>query len=121
MSIVENDRTHTCEDYLAVWQEGRVYPDLHLDANDPTQSHWSFHYWLSQKCTSGFQGEQTIRWFCDPNVVNSSLINATYDGDCRWEMNIASSLACTDNKMYHEHNGLRKEKLLDKFSYKLQY
>jgi len=117
MSILENDVTHTCEHYLAVWQEGRVQPTLHLHNEDPKQTHWSFHYWLSQKCTSGFQGEETIRWYCDPSVENSTLINATYDGDCRWEMNVASSLACPDNEIYHKHNGLSKEKML----YHLQY
>eukprot|EP00483_Globobulimina_turgida_P002382 UN02384 len=87
MSLVENDVTHTCEHYLAIWQEGRVYPTFHLHESDPKQTHWSFHYWLSQKCTNGLQGEETMRWYCDPDVTNSSLINATYDGDCRWEMN----------------------------------
>merc|ERR1712154_727036 len=85
--------THTCEHYLAVWQEGRVEPYFHQH-EDELETHWSFHYWLSQKCSNGLQGEETIRWYCDPSVGNYTLINATYDGDCRWEMNIASSLAC---------------------------
>eukprot|EP01084_Bolivina_argentea_P011925 22325_1 len=110
MSLLENDVTHTCEHYLAIWQEGRVEPLLHLH-EDQSQTHWSFHYWLNEKCSDGTQGEETIRWYCDPTVANSSLINATYDGGCRWEMNIKSSLACPSNEMYQSHNGFKLHKL----------
>lgn len=105
MSMVENDVTHTCDHYLAEWQEGRVQPLFHDGGREERETHWSFHYWLSQKCSNGEQGEETIRWYCDPKVGNYSLINATYDGDCRWEMNIASELACPSNSLYTEFEG----------------
>jgi len=109
-SILENTVTHTCELYLSEWQEGRVVPIFH-NSQDQKSIHWSFHYFLSEKCMNGQPGEETIRWYCDPDVVNNTLINATYDGDCRHEMNVASSLACPSNKIYNEFNGVPKEKL----------
>ena len=104
MSIVENRVTRTCEHYLAEWQEGRVEPIFHNN-NDPSQVHWSFHYWLSEKCSNGLQGEETIRWWCDMDAKNATVLNATYDGDCRWEMNILSDKACPSNEEYHALNG----------------
>ena len=71
MSILENDVTHTCELYLAEWAEGRVQPIYH--GSDPDQIHWSFHYYLSQKCLNGQPGEETIRWYCD-NVSRQQLL-----------------------------------------------
>mmetsp|Transcript_67455 Transcript_67455/g.60595 ORF Transcript_67455/g.60595 Transcript_67455/m.60595 type:complete len:341 (+) Transcript_67455:122-1144(+) len=110
MSIVENKVTRTCDHYLSEWQDGRVQPLFH-DNNDQSQIHWSFHYWLSEKCSDGTQGEQTIRWYCDMDAANATVINATYDGGCRWEMNLASALACPSNEMYHSHNGLKLHRL----------
>lgn len=110
MSILENHATGTCEHYLSVWQEGRVEPLFHGD--DPDQIHWSFHYYLDEKCSDGTQGEQTIRWYCDPSVGNFSEINATYDGGCRWEMNIKSQYACPNNKHYTHYNGFDMRSLL---------
>ena len=110
MSIVENRVTHTCDHYLAEWQEGRVQPYFH-DSNDPSQVHWSFHYWLSEKCSDGTQGEQTIRWYCDMDAKNASVVNTTYDGDCQWEMNLVSNWACPANEKYHSYNGLKLHKL----------
>jgi len=104
MSIAENMVTHTCEQQLSEWQEGRVEPIFH-DSN-PDEIHWSFHYWLSQKCLDGTPGEQTIRWYCDENAVNSTVKNATYDGNCRWEINMLSQEACPSSTMYSEHQGL---------------
>jgi len=119
-SILENTITHTCELYLSEWQEGRVEPIFH-DADNERDIHWSFHYWLSEKCMNGQPGEETIRWYCDPRVVNNTLINATYDGDCRHEINVKSSLACPNNDIYRKFNGQPKEKLFDmKHLYKQQ-
>jgi hypothetical protein len=98
MSIVENRLTHTCDHYLAEWQDGRVQPDFHNE--NPDEIHWSFHYWLSEKCSNGAQGEETIRWYCDMDATNATVINSTYDGDCRWEFNVASSSACPSNYKY---------------------
>jgi hypothetical protein len=109
-SILENTITHTCEMYLSAWEEGRFEPTFHNSA-DQTQIHWDFHYFLSQPCQNGQPGEETIRWYCDPTVANNTLINATYDGDCRHEMNIRSSLACPSNPLYTEIYGVPKEKL----------
>eukprot|EP01084_Bolivina_argentea_P050543 92955_1 len=55
MSMVENDVTRTCDHYLAEWQQGRVQPYFHNTNTD--EIHWSFHYWLSEKCSDGSQGE----------------------------------------------------------------
>jgi len=96
-SILENTVTHTCELYLSEWQDGRVEPVFH-DSKEEEEQHWSFHYWLSEKCMSGEPGEETIRWYCDPKGRNATLINATYDGDCKHEMNIMSPLACPDKR-----------------------
>jgi len=104
MSILENRVTGTCEHYLSVWQEGRVEPLFH-DSSDAKSVHWSFHYFLDEKCSDGTQGEQTIRWYCDSDVGNYSVINATYDGGCRWEMNVASQYACPNNQHYTHHEG----------------
>jgi len=109
-SILENRVTRTCELYLSEWQEGRVQPIFH-NSQDEKSIHWSFHYYLSEKCMNGQPGEETIRWYCDPDVVNNTLINATYDGDCRHEMNVASSLACPSNKLYTEIDGVPIDKL----------
>jgi len=111
MSIVENRLTRTCDHYLAEWQEGRVEPIFHNN-NDPSEVHWSFHYYLSEKCSNGLQGEETIRWWCDMDAKNATVLNATYDGDCRWEMNILSDLACPSNEQYHAHNGFKLHKLV---------
>eukprot|EP01083_Nonionella_stella_P043276 116761_1 len=104
MSIVENRATRTCDHYLAEWQDGRVQPWFHDD-------HWSFHYFLSQKCMDGNQGEETIRWYCDMDAANATVINATFDGDCRWEFNVKSASACPQNEMYHAHHGMELHKL----------
>ena len=111
MSIVENRVTRTCEHYLSEWQEGRVQPLFHNNV-DISQIHWSFHYFLSEKCNNGEQGEQTIRWYCDIDAKNATVLNATFDGDCRWEMNVASDLACPQNEQYHSYNGLKLHKLV---------
>merc|ERR1712228_1025111 len=71
----------------------------------------AFHYYLSEKCMNGQPGEETIRWYCDSRGKNATLINATYDGDCRHEMNIKSPLACPGRGEYNEWNGVAKEKL----------
>ena len=110
MSIVENTVTRTCDHYLAEWQEGRVQPTYHYH-EDESQTHFSFHYWLSEKCSDGTQGEETIRWYCNTDAVNATVINSTYDGNCRWEMNINSNLACPDSEMYQSHNGLKLHRL----------
>ena len=89
--------------------KGRVQPLFHN--SDPNEIHWSFHYWLSEKCSDGTQGEQTIRWWCDMDATNATVLNATYDGDCRWEMNVASELACPSSQKYHVWNGLKLHKL----------
>jgi len=102
-SILENEVTHTCEKYLSEWQDGRVQPIFHN--SNPDQIHWSFHYYLSEKCNNGQPGEQTIRWYCDNDAVNSTLINATYDGDCRWEINVKNKLACPSNEKYTHFHG----------------
>jgi len=99
MSITANRVTHTCEHYLSVWQEGRVQPIFHNNA-DPNQVHWSFHYYLSEKCSNGNQGEETIRWYCDMSVENYTVINGSYDGNCRWEFNVASAHACPEAPEY---------------------
>ena len=111
MSILENRVTGTCEHYLSVWQEGRVEPLFH--GNDPNAIHWSFHYFLDEKCSDGTQGEQTIRWYCDESVGNFSVINATYDGGCRWEMNIASQYACPKSRHYTHYQGFDMTALLE--------
>lgn len=105
MSIVENMVTRTCDHYLAEWQDGRVQPIFH--DSDPQQVHWSFHYWLSEQCSNGEPGEETIRWYCDPSATNSTVLNATYDGNCKWEMNMASAAACPADDMYRVHNGIK--------------
>ena len=98
MSILENEQTRTCERYLAEWQDGRVQPLLRN--SDPDQYHWSFHYYLASKCNNGQPGEETIRWYCDEEAVNATVINMTYDGDCRFETNMRSKLACpSSNKI----------------------
>ena len=104
MSILENEVTHTCDKYLAEWNDGRVAPIFHN--SDPDQIHWSFHYYLSESCSDGEPGEETIRWYCDSDAVNATLMNATYDGDCRFEINMASPLACPDDKMYTQLDGM---------------
>eukprot|EP00483_Globobulimina_turgida_P000429 UN00429 len=98
MSIIENRETHTCERYLSAWQEGRVQPFFHN--TDPDNVYWSFHYWLSQTCKSGAQGEETINWFCNPAVANFTVINGSHDGDCHWQLNVASAHACPDSPEY---------------------
>merc|ERR1712228_443608 len=102
-SILENTKTHTCELYLSEWSEGRVEPIFH-DSQTEDDIHWSFHYYLSQKCMNGQPGEETIRWYCDPRGKNATLINATYDGDCRHEMNIKSPLACPGKRGKNLYN-----------------
>eukprot|EP01083_Nonionella_stella_P184107 667211_1 len=57
-SILENMVTHTCELYLSQWEEGRVQPLFH-NSQDQKSIHWSFHYYLSEKCMSGQTGEET--------------------------------------------------------------
>jgi hypothetical protein len=92
MSIIENHVTGTCDHILSIWEDGRVNPRYHGD--NPDQVHWSFHYYNGQKCSNGQDGEETVRYYCDPTADPPTVINGTSDGDCRWEMNIATKFAC---------------------------
>jgi hypothetical protein len=92
MSMIENEVTHTCDHYTAVWEDGRVQPLFH--DSDPDQVHWSFHYWNGQRCSNGQANEETIRYYCDVTADPFKVINATGVGNCHFEMNIASKYAC---------------------------
>ena len=75
MSILENRKTHSCDKYLSEWEEGRVQPIIY-NSNNSNEIHWDFHYLLSEKCGNGQPGEQTIRYYCDINSDNTTLINS---------------------------------------------
>ena len=42
--------------------------------------------------------EETVRYYCDQTADPYKVINATADGDCRFEMNIATKSACNPSQ-----------------------
>ena len=91
MSMIENSKTGACDHFLSTWEDGRVQPFYYDDTK-----HWTFHYFSGEKCANGYIGQETIRFYCDATVDQYKVMDATYDGDCFWELNIATKLACQD-------------------------
>eukprot|EP00483_Globobulimina_turgida_P001024 UN01026 len=91
MSVVDNRATGTCEHSLAVWEEGQVQPLLHQEGD---QVHWTFHYWNGQTCSNGQQGEEKIRFFCDPLEDTFKVMAVYNEGNCIFDMNISTKAAC---------------------------
>ena len=99
MAMLENEKTGTCDHFLAEWEDGRIQPFYY-----PDTKHWTFHYFNGEKCPNGNIGQETIRFYCDPSVEKYQVINATYDNDCYWELNIKSQLACQDVEKFKKYN-----------------
>ena len=74
-----------------------VQPLLHQNS-DPKQTHWTFHYWNGQTCSNGQQGEEKIRFFCDPDVEEYKVMGTYGEGNCIFDMNISTKMACLDQE-----------------------
>ena len=100
MMDVWNQYTSTCDHMNAIWEDGRVQPQWNFDQRMNTY-YYSFHYYNGEKCSNGNDDVTHINWYCDPNVDDYRVLNASEPGDCYFELSLSSSKACNASEIVY--------------------
>lgn len=91
MAYIFNAQIGSCEQCLAVWENGIVQPQYISELGM-----WQFTYTNGEDCgrhntSSIFQ----VQWFCDETAVSPKVVQAQEITECVYQMIINSSLACS--------------------------